>query len=84
MEIKELAEYVKKNLSLILVLLVIMTPSVWTISSLYYSGKIDTLEAKNDFLSSLNQELENRKTEFKELLTEENVIDFSNIRSNIE
>lgn len=87
-EIEEFAGYLKENIYLIIVLIVLLTPTIWGIASIYYDGRIETYKSQNEVLKDKNKELEEENKElelkkdvFKEALTQESSTDWTAIKS---
>lgn len=83
-EIGEFAKYLKENFFLILVLIVLLTPSIWKITDMYYEGRLETYKLQIEALKIKNEELERKKDDLKDLVisSQEGVIDWSKIKSN--
>ena len=82
-DIQGLVAFLKENFFLIIVLVFIISPVVWQLSSMYYSGRIEQYELQIETLKSENESLERKNQGFKEVIltTEESVNNWSNIVS---
>ena len=82
-EINEFANYIKENFSLLLVLIIILTPTIWKLSGMYYDGRIEGYKQQIENLKQQNEISEAKKKEFKAIVlsSQEHVSDWSNIES---
>ena len=90
------SEFIKKNLGTFVAITIVLFPSIWGILQFYYAGRfqdhaseirifesrIQNYELRLQQLTEINEELEKKSTGFKELVTQENVINWSEIQSN--
>jgi len=46
--IDEAAEFLKRNFALIVILIVLLTPTVWALAGIYYQGRIELLRMEKE------------------------------------
>ncbi len=81
-EMKEMAQYLQKNIGLIIVMACLISPSVWKFIDMIYDGRIETFKTEIESLKSRVKEAEEKKDTFKgALVAQEKVDDWSGIQT---
>jgi hypothetical protein len=89
LEVEKLAKFLKNHFYLIIILILIQSPVIYKLTDLLYQKQIDgykvqveTLSQQKSSLKEENEKIKQKASGYKELLSQEIVTDWTNIKSN--
>jgi len=83
MKVLEIADFIKQNMYLIIALVIVLSPTVWGLASIYYNDRVQFFKEQIDVLESQLETQKEKKEEFKELFQrKESTINWEDIQSN--